>query len=389
MTAERVRTLVVDDSALMRALISRMLRRDPLIDVVGVAKNGREAIERAMELMPDVVTLDIAMPEMDGLSALRELTKRRLGRVVMLSAQDDEDTVYTALARGAVDFVPKPSGPVSADIEQLADVIAQKVRTAAGVDPDKVLAVTGQDASVAVVEAGASSPQVAAADHAARALAGRVAMAGRLARVVGIGASTGGPPALEAILRSLPAGIPACFLVIQHLPTGFSQGLCRRLARSSAYVVREAASGDRLEPGLVLVAPSHSHMEIASRAQLGLVVKLVDGPPLHGVRPCADVLFASMADTVGRRAVGVILTGMGQDGAEGVAAIKRAGGTTIAQDESTAVVFGMPKAAIRTGAVERVVPLGRIAREIAKAARPDGESDGMPAGAGEAKERLQ
>lgn len=356
---------MVDDSALMRALISRMLRTDPHIEVIGVARDGHEAVERAMELKPDVVTLDIAMPEMDGLSALRELTRRRLGRVVMLSAQDDDDTVYAALAQGAVDFVPKPSGPISADIERLAHVITEKVRVAADVDQERMARLAQ---SVEWLPKRGAQPRRTPT------------VAGPLERVVAIGASTGGPPAVEAILSLMPPDLPVSFLVVQHLPGGFSQGLCRRLGRSSPYPVREAMSGERLEAGVVLVAPSGSHIEVVNRTHMGLVVKLLDGPPVHGVRPCVDLLFTSLARAIGEKATGIVLTGMGQDGAIGVAAIKQAGGRTLAQSEETSVVFGMPRAAIGTGAIDKVAAPAGIAREIVRSVR---RPQGGPKGAGE------
>jgi two-component system chemotaxis response regulator CheB len=353
-----VRTLVVDDSALMRAMVSRMLRTDPFIEVVGVAKNGIEAIEKAASLRPDVVTLDIEMPEMDGISALKELTRRGLAKVVMLSAQQDADTVYAALASGAVDFVPKPSGPVSADIESLTGVITEKVRMAAGVDQEKVAA-----ANEVAAEADAH-----VREDSRGAVAASAAMRARgLDRIVVIGASTGGPPAIEAVLAGLPAGLPVAVIVVQHLPGGFSGSFCRRLARSSRYPVREAVDGEKLEPGVVLVAPAGAHLEVVRRSHLGLVVRTLDEPALHGVRPAVDVTLKSIAKAAGSKTVGVVLTGMGADGAAGMTALKQAGGKTVVQDESTSVVFGMPSATIRAGAADRVVPLSRIAREILKA----------------------
>jgi two-component system, chemotaxis family, protein-glutamate methylesterase/glutaminase len=344
-----VRTLVVDDSALMRAMISRILRTDPGIEVVGVARNGIEAIERALELEPDVITLDIQMPEMDGLAALRELTRRRLARVVMLTAQDDTETVYMALAQGAIDFVPKPSGNVSADIELLSDTLPDKVRAAAGADQAKADASLG--AAVRVVEP--PSPQ-GIADMEAQ----------HLEKVIVIGASTGGPPAIESILSQLPVGLAAAIIIVQHLPTGFSEGFCRRLSRVAATKVQEASSGMLLKPGQILVAPTGSHLEIAHRSESGLAVKLSPSEPIHGVRPAADVTLKSLARCVGDRAIGVVLTGMGVDGAAGLSAVRQAGGRTIVQDEATAVVFGMPSAAIKAGGVEHIVPLQDIGHKI-------------------------
>jgi two-component system, chemotaxis family, protein-glutamate methylesterase/glutaminase len=346
-----IRTLVVDDSALMRAMISRILRRDPGIEVVGVARNGVEAIERALELAPDVVTLDIQMPEMDGLTALKELIRRRLGRVVMLSAQDDTETVYNALASGAIDFVSKPSGNISVDIEALAEILSEKVRIAAGADQTKA------DASVeAIRKSPAREEPELIAEMAAQ----------HLERIIAIGASTGGPPAIESILSQLPPNLSAAILIVQHLPTGFSEGFCKRLSRAAPIPVKEAKSGQILRPGQILVAPAGAHLEIVHRPETGLTVRLMPSAPVHGVRPSVDVTFKSLARAVGDRGIGVVLTGMGVDGAEGLQEIRQAGGRTIVQDEATAVVFGMPGAAIRAGAAERVVPLSGIGKEILK-----------------------
>lgn len=340
----------------MRAMITRILRTDPAIEVIGVARNGREAIESAKELRPDVVTLDIAMPEMDGLAALKELTKRGLGRVVMLSAQDDVDTVYAALADGAIDFVAKPSGPISADIERLSQVLTSKVRVAAEVAQDKVSA---------VMRIHERESAAAASLHRSAATAGAL----KLDSAVVIGASTGGPPAVETVLGMLPPGLPACFLVVQHLPAGFSEGLCRRLERSSRYPVREAVTGQKLASGVALVAPPGAHLEVVRRPHIGLVVRLDDGPPIHGVRPAVDVTLRSAAKAFGNRTVGVVLTGMGIDGAAGMCAVKEAGGATVVQDEATSVVFGMPRAVITAGAADRVVPIAKVASEITRALR--------------------
>lgn len=353
-TLPTIKVLIVDDSALIRQMLSRALSVDPRIEVVGSAKTGVEAVERAIELQPDVITLDIEMPELTGLEALPVLMKSTPARVVMLSSLDDPDTTYQALAAGASDFVVKPRQGVATSLTELSEVMIKKIKTAYRVDPAKRV------------------PTASAAERGSIGGAGSAAVpraTSSLQRVVAIAASTGGPPALERVFSALGPDLPCSYLVVQHLPAGFSQSLARRLAGVSGIEFAEASDGASIKPGRGYVAPHGAHMVVEHGALPR--IRLEEGPTLHGVRPAADPLFESVARSFGERVVGVVLTGMGSDGAAGLAAIKRQGGVTIAQDEATSVVWGMPKAALKAGAVSKVVPLERIPAEIRRTCRQE------------------
>ncbi|MDZ4169969.1 MAG: chemotaxis response regulator protein-glutamate methylesterase [Coriobacteriia bacterium] len=347
-----IRVLVVDDSALIRQMLTRALAMDPRVEIVGTAKTGVEAIERARELRPDVVTLDIEMPELSGLEALPHIRKHTDARVVVLSSLDDPDTTYRALAKGAIDFIAKPSTGVASSITELSERLLKVIKTAHRVLPERIAA-SLHDAAEPAGRPGAdysNAPQ------------------SRIAACVAIAASTGGPPALERVFAGLAASLPASYLVVQHLPAGFATSLARRLSQAGEIEVVEAADGDSLEPARALLAPYGSHMVIEQNGT-NRCVRLIDDEPIHGVRPAGDVTLKSVARTFGNRSVGVVLTGMGADGAEGAKAIKLAGGDIVVQDEQTSVVWGMPRAAINAGAATRVVPVGLIAAEIRRAIR--------------------
>jgi two-component system chemotaxis response regulator CheB len=353
-----IRVLVVDDSALIRQMLSRALSMDPRIDIVGTAKNGVEAIEKARELSPDVVTLDIEMPELTGLEALPHIRKHTRARVVMLSSLDDSDTTYRALSLGAVDFLAKPHSGVAGSITELTDTLLKKIKTAYRITPEQ--------ASAAVEEGVVQAPPT----H-----GGPLSVADSLAVVVGIAASTGGPPALERVFAGLPASMPAAYLIVQHLPAGFSASLARRLSSVSEIEVVEAAAGMVIEPGRGYVAPHGRHMEIERH---GAVAKICfsEAASMHGVCPAADPLFESIAREYGHNGVAAVLTGMGADGARGASAVKKAGGDVVAQDEATSVVWGMPGAVVRMGVAGRVVPVGLVAAEIRRAIRARSEISG-------------
>lgn len=345
-----IKVLIVDDSALIRQMLSRALSVDPRIEIVGMAKTGIEAIERAIELQPDVITLDIEMPELTGLEALPVLMRSTPARVVMLSSIDDPDTTYQALSLGASDFVVKPRQGVATSLTDLSELMLKKIKTAYRIDPAKRAPVTepsGRPASERPPATGVDKQGVRT--------------------VVAVAASTGGPPALERLFSNLGEGLPCAYLVVQHLPAGFSESLAKRLSKASGITFAEASSGMPVQAGRGYVAPHGAHMVIEHGVRPQ--VRLTDSPPLHGVRPAADPLFESVARVFGENAVGVILTGMGTDGALGLKAIKQRGGLTIAQDEATSVVWGMPKAALKEGAVSKVTPLDKIPAEIRRAVR--------------------
>jgi two-component system chemotaxis response regulator CheB len=347
-----IKVLVVDDSALIRQMLTRALGMDPRIDIVASAKDGVEAIEKARELRPDVVTLDIEMPQLTGLEALPHIRKHTDARVVMLSALDDPETTYQALALGAVDFIPKPSGGMASSMTELADVLLKTIKTAYRITPEKAA-----EALAAATLRFEGVRTQKAADSAVPPSA-----------FVFVAASTGGPPALERVMSGLDGSMPATYVLVQHLPAGFADSLSKRLDAVSSIDVRMASEGDVLSAGHAYLAPHGAHVSVEPEGNTGKLVFTKDAP-MHGVRPAADKLFESAARVFKERSVGVVLTGMGSDGARGALAIKQAGGDAILQDEHTSVVWGMPGAAMRMGASGRAVPLQNVAAEIRRAVR--------------------
>lgn len=339
----RIRVMVVDDSALMRKLITEMLEKDSEIEVVGTAMDGLFALKKIPLAKPDVITLDVDMPRMDGLTALRYIVNDYNVPVVLVSSLTTQGGALTleGLALGAVDFVTKPNDAVSMHIHEIAADIIRKVKTASRISvtqiPRPVAQPRRQDTGKA---------EAARGD-------------GALKKVVAIGVSTGGPNAISCILPMLPADFPGCVLIVQHMPEGFTAAFANRLNQACAIRVKEAAEGDRLLPGKALIAPGSRHLKVARLGNGGVAV-LSAAPPVNGHRPSADVLFHSVSQEFGKDSIGVIMTGMGSDGASGLGSIKQAGGRTIAQDEGTCVVFGMPKAAIDMGNVDEVLPLEAI-----------------------------
>jgi two-component system chemotaxis response regulator CheB len=349
--AERrpVRVLIVDDSAVVRQLLSRELARYPHIQVVGVAADPYIARDKIVQLQPDVLTLDIEMPRMDGLTFLRKLMAHHPMPVVVVSSLTGEGTrtAVEAMAAGAVDVVGKPGSAYS--IESLSPILAQKVENAAR----------------ARVRAKPPAPATAAAAAAAAAHAPRAAgeaMTATTDKIVALGASTGGVQALTEVLSALPATAPGT-VVVQHMPARFTASFAERLNGICQLEVKEAIDGDTVIPGRVIIAPGGMHMRLR-RSGARYYVEVVDGPEVQHQKPSVDVLFDSVAKYAGANAVGAILTGMGADGAAGLLNMRRAGARTIAQDEATSTVFGMPMEAIKCGAAERVLPLGEVARNL-------------------------
>jgi two-component system, chemotaxis family, protein-glutamate methylesterase/glutaminase len=336
--SEPIRVLVVDDSALMRKLIPAILARDPSIEVVGTAMDGAFALKKIEELHPDVVTLDLEMPRMDGMETLRLIMKRAPLPVILFSTHSKEGAYSTlkALAFGAVDFIAKPTDAAGGNLETIADQLIEKIKVAKRAVGRKL------------------PPAVVAIDPPALKKGIRNSLPPN--RIIAIGVSTGGPNALQFVLSQIPGDFPASILVVQHMPEGFTEMFARRLDECCALDVQEAKSGDLLIAGRVLICPGNRHMMVR-RMPRGDITVLSDGLPVNGHRPSADVLFRSVAQEFGLTAVGVIMTGMGEDGAEGLGAIKAAGGMTIAQSEETCVVGGMPRAAILKGHANKIVPL--------------------------------
>ena len=341
-----IRVLVVDDSAFMRLAISHALAEHPAIEVVGTASDGIEALEKVRALRPDVVTLDVEMPRMDGLEALAALMRDRPLPVVMLSSRTTAGAPATirALELGAVDFVAKPA-PQVAGPRLLREDLTRAVLAAAQARPRPALRPVTAHRPLPASPV-APTARAEAAHHAEC--------------VVAIGCSTGGPRALMDVLPRLPGNLPAAVLVVQHMPAGFTRSLAERLNEASALEVREAEEGETPRPGHALIAPGGRHMRLDARGR----ITLDDGPTVHGVRPSVDVLFASLPPAFGSHCVAAVLTGMGCDGADGAAAIRAAGGRVIVEDEATCVVYGMPRAVAERGLADRQAPLPAIAGAI-------------------------
>lgn len=337
----RSRVLVVDDSALVREVLSQVLGADPELEVVGTARDAERAWKRIQALKPDVLTLDVEMPGMDGITFLERLMRLRPLPVIMVSSLTERGSKATlrALELGAIDFVCKPRIDLKAGTTALADEIIRKVKVAAR-------------ARLPVAPAHPIAPATADGFP-------RVTQA-----IVALGASTGGPKALGGVLAALPRAFPPV-VVTQHMPGTFTRSFAARLDGQCDLTVVEAQGGEALRRGTVYIAPGEVHMRIAASA-LGPVVALDDGPPVNHHRPSVDVLFESVAQLYGPHAVAALLTGMGADGARGLGAIRSRGGRTIAQDEGTSLVYGMPRVAVELGAAEHVLPLERVPRALVK-----------------------
>jgi len=353
----KIKVLVVDDSALTRQILTRALSIDPRVEIVGTAKTGVEAIELAMEKHPDVITLDIEMPELNGLEALPVLTRQCNARVIMLSSLSDSESTYQALSAGAVDFICKPKKGIASTMNELSEYLLKKIRVAYRIDPAKVVAASSYKLN---------DTHLAKASHQTRADCNDRGLGSHNPSVlVAIAASTGGPPALERVLSGLEPSMPAAYLLVQHLPVGFSASLAQRLSKAGGVPVVEAIDSMPVLAGRAYIAPYGLHMGVRKAGEQ-VWIQLSDSPSRHGVKPSADPLFASVACEYRKRSVGVLLTGMGHDGAEGMREVKDAGGTTIVQDEETSVIWSMPGAAVRIGAAEHVVSLEQVAVEIRK-----------------------
>jgi two-component system, chemotaxis family, protein-glutamate methylesterase/glutaminase len=349
----RIRVLIVDDSAIVRKVLSDVLADERDIEVVGTAPDPYIARDKILALEPDVLTLDIEMPRMDGLTFLEKLMRYRPMPVIMISSLAGPSThvAVEGLRRGAVEVLAKPGGPYS--VGELKAELAGKIRAAA-----------------------ASRPRLAEEAPARNAAAPAPAAPVDLGGLLVIGASTGGTQAIEAVLRNLPSRFPA-IAIVQHIPSGFSRAFAERLNKLGPLRVAEAVEGQALEPGLALIAPGDFHMKL-ERAGSGWKARIGTGPKVCYQRPSVDVLFESAAREAGARATAILLTGMGSDGAEGMLTMRRAGAFTIAQNEATCVVFGMPREAIRRGAAEQVaglseIPgllLGRLSRSAAPPTAP-------------------
>jgi two-component system chemotaxis response regulator CheB len=347
MTSPRpIRVLVVDDSALARQAITQALSGDPEIEVVGVAPDAYVAREKILQLSPDMITLDLEMPRMDGLTFLRILQQHHPLPVLVISSLTPQGSAKAmeALEAGAVDVLGKPNG--SQTLGELAYQLAFHVKAVA------------RSRRVAGLSRAAGTPVIPPRESLPTAPIGPK-------RILLIGASTGGVEALRYLLPRLPAGMPPIG-VVQHIPAQFSKIMAENLAKLCAFEVREATDGDELRNGLCLIAPGDYHLALVPSPR-GYRIRLTQSPPVHHCRPAVDVLFRSGAEHAGRNAVGLLMTGMGSDGARGLLALRQAGARTFAQDEESCVVFGMPQAAIKMGAVDRVASLQALPQMLIQA----------------------
>ncbi|HLH26703.1 MAG TPA: chemotaxis response regulator protein-glutamate methylesterase [Chloroflexota bacterium] len=377
----RIRVLIADDSALMRQGVRRVLEVDPEIEVLDTARDGLDALLKVEKLQPDVITMDVEMPRVDGLTALRMLMERSPRPVVMFSSLTaaGTETTVRALGLGAVDFIQKPSGQLGTGFSGIAGELIAKVKTAARArvrrphtprsphpphaagDPARPRGAAGAGPAFGRAAAGP-----AGAGHSTAAGTGPLAPLPTLFgsgpapdRLLVVGSSTGGPRALAELLAGLPGDLPGAALIVQHLPAGFTRSLAERLDQGSALAVAEAQEHDALATGRALVAPGDFHLKLA-----GCRVTLDQGARRHGVRPSVDTTLEDAAEAFGPAVLAVILTGMGEDGTAGARAVKAAGGVVLAEDESTCVVFGMPRSVIAAGLADEVVPLDQMAAAI-------------------------
>jgi two-component system chemotaxis response regulator CheB len=362
-STKAVRVLVVDDSALMRKLIPQILETDNSIQVVGTAIDGNFGLKKIEDLRPQVITLDLEMPGMGGLDMLKEIMRRHRLPVIVVSSHSTTGATATlqALSLGAFDFVAKPTD-VSSRMQEIGRELISKIKAAAhsrGIQIESPIDTTSSPVRQKNKTAADNQPT----------------------RVIGIGISTGGPQSLQYLLSQIPADFAGTIVAVQHMPDGFTEMFARRLDETCALNVKEAQSGDLLLAGRVLVCPGNRHVKV-KKLPLGNIAVLSDEPPVNGHRPSADVLFKSVAEEFGSQSIGLLMTGMGEDGAHGLGLIKAAGGLTIAQGEESCVVFGMPKAAIERGYAMRVVQLDALASTLlAQCGRgPAGKSSKAAAG---------
>jgi two-component system chemotaxis response regulator CheB len=350
-----LKVLVVDDSAYVRKVVKQMLSRSPFLEVVGTARDGREALELVEQLDPDVVTCDLIMPELDGVGFVREqMSRRPLPIIIMSIASETGEAALTALDAGAVDFVQKPTALATEKIFEVSDELIEKVKAAASIPMARVTVTQPSAATVTEATKGAQTTDAPVTGKG-------------LADVVVIGISTGGPQALKQLIPRLPADFPAPVAMVMHMPVGYTEMYARKLDELSQLEVREAHEGDLLRAGTALLAQAGRHLSFRRRAD-GSVVAHLDSKPFDMPhRPSVDVLFQSAAEVYGQRVLGVVMTGMGSDGRAGAAWIKAQGGLVYTESEETCVVYGMPSSVVEAGLSDESVPLGRMAHAIREA----------------------
>ena len=356
----KIRVLIVDDSAFMRKLINDFLSEHPEIDVIGTARNGEDAIKKWRELRPDVITLDVEMPKLNGLEVLKVIMQEQPLPIVMLSSTTKEgaDTTLQAIQAGAVDFVAKPSGSISIDLHKIKTELIQKVLSASKANLTKI--------NILEDSKSVGKKQKSPIDSGLK-VTGHVTTRGfsrESKKIVCIGTSTGGPRALQQVLTSLPKDINVPVLVVQHMPPGFTKSLANRLDSLSQIKVKEAEDGEILQKGTAYIAPGGYHLKIKTLGST-LAISLSQSPPRNGHRPSVDVMFESISTIKNYSKIAVIMTGMGSDGSKGLVEMKKSGTVkVIAESQDTSIVFGMPKAAIATNMVDEVANVENIAQSI-------------------------
>ena len=342
-----IRVLIVDDSALIRKVLRDIMAEDKDIEIVGIARNGKEALDKIPILKPDIITLDVEMPIMDGLTTLKKIVENYKLPVIMISTLTKEgaDLTLKALDQGAVDFIPKPKNLFGMNQSDLKREIIDKIKVGVKTKVD------------------ISTPITPFKNTIFNKLEKRSKGESNLNHIISIGTSTGGPRALQAILPHLPEEINASILIVQHMPSKFTKSLADRLNSISNIKIKEAEDGDVLAKGFCYIAPGDYHMKVIKEGK-NIVIKLDQEPPVMGLRPTVDNLMESVADICDYPKLGIILTGMGSDGAKGILKMKQKNSYTIAQDESTSVVFGMPRAAISNNCIDEILPINKIAERI-------------------------
>lgn len=346
--ANRIRVLVIDDSAYNRQAIIEMIESDEEIEVVGLAANGEEGLKEALKIKPDVITLDLEMPKMDGFTFLRILMSRQATPVIVISSYSRKQNVFKALELGALDFIAKPTRYLSPELHKIRDELVEKLKLVRHLKSAPARAAGAKAVPVATA---AQAPQGAGLEDTQE-----------MALIV-IGASTGGPPALQGLLQDLPLELPAAVLIAQHMPANFTRAFADRLNRYTGLRVCEARDGEPIRPGNVYISPGGQNLTVKRKGK-DLRTELFTPPPDAKYTPSIDALFESAAQAMNGRVLGVLLTGMGSDGKLGMQAIKKSGGRTLAESGETAVIFGMPKEAIDCGCVDVVIRLDRMAEEI-------------------------
>jgi len=358
----KTRVLICDDSAFMRRVLQNIIAADPQLEVAGEARDGRDAVSQASLLQPDVITMDINMPLMDGLQATEMIMSSNPKPIVIVSSESREGAHITlkALELGAIDFVAKPSSGVDLDMQTVREDICRKLKIAS-----KVRVVRTASRSRLGQEIASSAPRIEPGLEPGPArprFAPSLAIPEAKFPIVMIAASTGGPSTLMKMMPAFPQNFPAAVVLVQHMPGSFTGQFSQQLADVCALPVKEAEAGEALAPGRAYVCPGASHMKISPSGR----VTLTEGPRVNGYRPCADIAMESAAACAGPLCIGVVLTGMGNDGMQGALAIRQAGGYVVAQDEATSVIFGMNAEAIKAGAVDAVLPLEQIVATLEK-----------------------